>query len=139
MDTTNTKPMADLEQFDAVGQASKGHKFEVMDPAGNPYPTPFYFIVQGRQSAEVTKHYRRLVDEHMRKQQLASRRGKPAEPKTGDEIFEDNVSGAVVRLIGWEGVSNPFDREVARRAIRRNPHWIDQITEESDDLGNFTK
>lgn len=128
----------DLTAIDAVSDASTPYRFEVKDPAGKSYPTPLYFIVLGRQSNQVNDFYTKQVNEYISRNDLARKRGKTVEAKTAQQMREDNINGAAIRVVAWEGVRQTFDRDVLKAALMRNPHWIDQIIEESDDVGNFT-
>lgn len=128
----------DLDSFDAVAQCAQGHEFELKNMDGHT-GTGITLIVQGRHSTEVSKWNGALMRKLTTEAQMAQRKGKQPEPKTLDELQEQNIDGASVRVIGWKGVKQEFDRAKLKAALKRNPHWIDQIISESDDLGNFTK
>ncbi len=78
------------------------------------------------------------VNQVMREQVMAAKRGKPVDPRPLEELREQNIEGAAIRVVGWSGVKQEFSADLMRQALRRNPHWVDQIVRESDDLGNFT-
>lgn len=125
----------DIFAFDAVADAEAGFPCEIKNPDGS--DTGVVLILQGSHADEVTRWTARLANAMLRDQAMAAKRGKPADPKTVEELREQNVDGASLRVIGWRGVKQAFDRELLKSALRRNPHWIDQIIRESDDLGNF--
>ena len=129
----------DLDSLDAVADASNAYKLEMRDPAGNSYPTPIHFLIIGRQADAVNKFYAKHVNDYIQKREFARRRGKEPEPKSAEEVQQDSINGAAVRVIGWEGIKQAFDVDTLKRALRRNPQWVDQIVEASDELGNYTR
>lgn len=130
--------LVDITAFDAVAQCAAGHEFELKNMDGVT-GTGFFVTVQGRHSDEVTAWTARINRKAMQEAQLAARRGKVVEPKSLEEIKAQNIEGAAIRVIGWRGAKQSFDRDLLKAALKRNPHWIDQIVAESDELGNFTK
>lgn len=125
----------DITQFDAVTACEKGHQFELKSTDGS--ATGIKLTVLGRHADPVNKWVNKIINQSMRDQQMAARRGKTVEPKSLDELRDQNIEGACVRVIGWTGVKQTFDQDLLRSALKRNPHWVDQIIEESDNLGNF--
>ena len=128
----------DITSANAIAECEAGYWFHPKQIDGVT-DHDFEFCVQGRHSDEVTSWIGKLARQNAKDAQLAARRGKSPEMKTLDELKAQNVDGAVVRLIGWRGVKQEFDRDLARAALKKNPHWVDQITEESENLGNFKK
>lgn len=126
----------DITAFDAVTDCAKGYEFELMGADGVT-GTGIKLTVIGKHAEPVNKWISKVVTQSMREQQMAARRGKPVESKSLDELREQNIDGACVRVTGWSGVKQPFATDILRTALKRNPHWIDQIVEHSDDLGNF--
>ena len=132
---TNTTGI-DITEFDAVTACGKGHEFELVGLDGVT-GTGIKLTVIGKHSEPVTKWISTVVAKSMREQNMAARRGKPVEPKSMDELREQNIDGACVRVTGWSGVKQPFAQDLLRAALKRNPNWIDQVVEQSDELGNF--
>jgi hypothetical protein len=56
-----------------------------------------------------------------------------------DELREQNLESACIRVTGWEGVKQEFDVAILRTALKNNPHWQDQIFEASNEDANFMK
>jgi len=127
----------DITAFDSVGKSEQGQPLMLKHEDGIT-DTGITLIVLGRHADSVTKFTSRLMRDAMRDQQMAARRGKTVEPKTLEEVKEQNVSAAAVRVTGWDGVKQPYSEDLLKSALKRNPHWVDQIIEFSDDLGNFT-
>lgn len=130
-----TQEAIDITQFDAVTACEKGHSFELKGTDGN--GTGIALTVIGRHADPVNKWINKVVNQSIREQQMATRKGKTPEPKSLDDMRAQNIEGACVRVVGWSGVKQPFSVDLLRAALKRNPHWIEQIVEESDDLGNF--
>lgn len=137
-ETLNKTDALDITEFDAVAESEHGHEFELTGSDGVT-GTGIYLTVLGRHSDAVTKWTTATVNQFTREQQMAHRRGKAVEPKPIEEVREQNREGAAIRVTGWRNVKQPYSIELMKSALKRNPHWIDQIIEESDDLANFTK
>lgn len=128
----------DITEFDAVTDSENGYEFELKAVDGVT-GTGVFVTVQGKHSDEVTKWTASIINKMQREAQIAARKGKTVEPKSMDEMKEQNIEGAALRVTGWENVKQPFSRDLLKTALKRNPHWVEQIIEESDNLGNFTK
>lgn len=125
-----------IDEFDAVADSSRGFPTKMLGADGKT-ETGIVFFVLGKNSDPVTAWNRQLINGYIQKNEMAKRRGKPAEAKSAEQLLEDNINGAAVRVSGWEGVQQEFNQETLKRALRRNPHWVDQVVETSDDLGNY--
>lgn len=128
----------DITSFDAVKESEGGYEFELLHTDGVT-GTGVFVTVQGKHSDEVKKWNGALVSKMTREHQMAARKGKPVEPKTLDELDAQNIEGASIRVTGWRNVKQSFNRDTLKAALKRNPHWIEAIVKESDELGNFTK
>lgn len=137
MSEEQTSAGLDITSFDAVALSDRGVEIELL-AADGVSGTGVFVTVLGRNADAVRKHINAVIDKQTREAQYAARRGKQVEPKSMDEINAQNIESAAVRVTGWRNVRQSFDREILRNALRRNPHWVDQIIEASADLGNFT-
>lgn len=135
--TQDTTVMIDIDSFDAVRQSEGGYEIELKDPKGN--GTGVFVTIVGKHAEVVTRWTARLINEAQREAMYAQKSGKQMQPKPIEELRARNIEGAALRVIGWRNVKQPFTQERMRSALSRNPHWIDQIVEESDDVGNFMK
>lgn len=135
--TQDTSVMIDIDSFDAVRQSEGGYEIELKDPKGN--GTGVFVTIVGKHAEVVTRWTARLINEAQREAMYAQKSGKQMQPKPIEELRARNIEGAALRVIGWRNVKQPFTQERMRSALSRNPHWIDQIVEESDDVGNFMK
>lgn len=130
--------MIDITEFDSVKACEAGHEFELKGPDGVT-GTGVTLVVIGKHADPVNKWINQVVSASMLEQQIAARKGKQVAPKSLDELRDQNIEGALVRVIGWKGVKQDFSVDLLRAALKRNPHWVDQIIVESDELGNFSK
>lgn len=135
--SSNQKPV-DITAFDAVTESDNGCEIELLDTDGMT-GTGVHLTILGKNADAVVKWVTRLVNNNIREQQIAARKGKTVEAKGLDELRDQNIEGAAVRVTGWRNVTQPFTPELLKAVLLRNPHWINQIIEESDNLGNFTK
>lgn len=128
--------MIDIEAFDAVADSESGHDIE-MKQADGITGTGVYFTIIGRNADAVVKWISREVNKAAREQQMAERRGKTVDPTPLEEVKLKNMEGAAIRVTGWRNVQQAFSPELLRKVLTRNPHWVDQIIEASNDMGNF--
>jgi hypothetical protein len=128
----------DILSFDTVKLSEHDHEFELKHPDGVT-GTGIKLKVIGKHADVVTKFTDRLVNEQQRQAMLAHKSGKAMPPKPMEELRAQNIEAAALRVTGWSGVKQEFSQDTMRRALARNPHWIDQIIEESDTIGNFFK
>lgn len=128
----------DILSFDAVKLSEHDHEFELkhLDEVTG---TGIFLKVIGKHADVVTKFTDRLVNEQQRQAMLAHKSGKPMPPKPIEELRAQNIEAAALRVTGWSGVKQEFSQDILRRALARNPHWVDQIVKESDTVGNFFK
>jgi NAD(P)H-nitrite reductase large subunit len=128
----------DITSFNAVAESDAGHEFELKGTDGIT-GTGVYLTVIGKHADTVSKWITKLVNTSIREQQIAQRKGKQIDPKSLDEIKAQNIEGAILRVTGWRNVTQQFSKELLATVFAKNPHFVDQVIEESDNLGNFTK
>lgn len=127
--------LIDITEFDLVGACETGHSFELRNPEGS--VTGVSVTVLGAFAPEVVAWSAAVAEKFINEQRMAQRKGKSAKAKTQEELKAQNIDGAVVRVVGWSGVRQPYTPELLRAALNRNPHWVAQIVDESENLGNF--
>ena len=131
----------DLAQHNYTEIAEAGYKFELKLP-GTGEGTGVFITVRGDQSKTVKAFGRKKYAEFKLREQQAKRRGKEAEDMTLEEAEELSIESAVIRVLGWEGITEkgkdiPFTKENAER-IFKDFSWIkDQVLEEAGQLLNF--
>ena len=136
--TEQSNTTIDITAFDAVTECEHDYEFELKDKDGLAGTGVTLFIL-GKHADLVDKWINKVVNATIREQQMAARKGKPVDPKSLDELREQNIEGAVIRVTGWKNVKQAFNPDLLKAALKRNPHWVIQIVEESDNLGNFSR
>lgn len=129
--------LVDVLSFDAVKDAEIPTEVELKHDSGE--FTGLTLLVLGSKSDVVTKHAKQEFRKLQAKESQAKKRGKESEPMDIDELEEANIQSTLVRVVGWKGAKQEFDKELLRQAIKRNPHWIRQVLDASEDDANFTK
>lgn len=131
----------DLKNHNYTEIAEVGYKFELKLP-GTGEATGVFITVRGDQSKTVKAFARKKYAEFKLREQQAKRRGKDVEDMTLEEAEELSIESAVVRVIGWENITEngkdvPFTKENAER-IFKEYSWIkDAVVEEAGQLLNF--
>lgn len=130
----------DIVKQDFSSAAAFGHEFELKLPTGS--GSGAFLTVIGSQSSEVKQFAKRKFQEYQQRQQIAKRKGKEDDFSL-DEAEEMAVETALVRLIGWKGITEEgkevkFSKEKAREILKQHAWIRDQIMDESEDILNFT-
>jgi hypothetical protein len=127
----------DILSFNAVKESEQGYDLAMKTTDGQ--DTGVIFTIIGKYSDPVQKWTKRIFTEYQREVEIARRKNREPAPKSLDEMREQNVEGAMVRVIGFKNVKQEFSKEVLKEVLLNNPHWIDAIIDESDNAANFTK
>lgn len=127
----------DITAFNAVKEAEIAMTLSMKTTDGQ--DTGVVFLVLGRYAEPVQKWSKRIFAEYQRENDIAKRKGKEAASKSIDELREQNIEGAMVRVTGWQGVKQEYSKDILKLAFEANPHWVDAVIEESDNAANFTK
>lgn len=128
----------DITSFDAVAESDSGFEFELKHTDGIT-GTGVLFAVLGKHSNDVSLWLNKIVNDSIRERAVADRKNKSVEPKSFEDIKAQNLQGALLRVTGWKNVTQPFTKELLLEVLKKNPHFADQIIEQSDNMGNFTK
>ncbi|MDP3273447.1 hypothetical protein [Limnobacter sp.] len=127
----------ELLSFNAVEKSEEGywHEFQHKGKAAG-----FAFLVLGEHSTPVRAHLTERAKEMTRKQAQAAQKGQELafSLQMLDNIQDDSIESALVRVVNWRGIKGEFDREVVRQFMKQNPYVIADILAVSRDLGNFT-
>jgi hypothetical protein len=139
------KTSISLADLDAVKASETPFTFEYVKPNGDAsgimlqvlggnsdaVRTVAAEMINARRSREATKEMQR---------QRSGRNGAGKvdfDPVESDIAFGQRL--AAVRLVGWEGIQEPWTPENAATLCRSNSHLAAQVMEQSDDLANFMK
>jgi hypothetical protein len=127
----------DILSYSAIKDSEQGFDLVMKTPDGQDMEVIFTII--GKYAEPVQHWSKKIFAEWQRENDIAKRKGKEPESKTIDELRDQNIDGASVRVIGWKNVEQEFSKDILKQVLAQNPHWVDQIVEESDNAGNFTK
>lgn len=137
MDNQEKNPQEyDILGFDAVARSEQGREIELLCEDGLTGTGVFVTII-GKHAEAVSRWNAKLINEAQKEVALAQRTGKMSPPKPIEELRLRNIEGAALRVVAWRNVKQGFSQELMRASLARNPHWVDQIVEESDKVGNF--
>ena len=126
----------DILSFNAVAESEQGAKVALKHADGSDVGITLFVL--GRHADVVQKFTSKTFHKMQREEALAKKRGKDNILNI-EEMREQGLESAVIRVTGWEGVQQSFDVGILRDALKRNPHWQDQVLEASNDDSNFMK
>lgn len=129
--------MFDITSVSSVDRCANASPMDVQDMDGQ--DLGFQLMVLGAQAEAVQKYTNKIVNDEIIQSEIARKKGKPQKQRTMEDTINGNIEAALVRVTDWVGVKQKFDKETLREAIKKNPHWVNQIIEFSNDLRNFTK
>ena len=129
--------LIDITSFNAIKEAEQGFDFELKHPDGT--PTGAILTVLGSYSTVYQKFIKKIFNDNQREIEFAKRKGKEAPEKTIEDLQQQNLESALIRVVGWKNVKQEFSPELLREILNNNPHFVAQIIEESDNAANFTK
>lgn len=132
--------MFDIQKQDFSKSAEAGYSFDLKLPTGASSGAKLTII--GDLSPAVKAFQRRKFQEYQQRQAIAKRKGRDDEIDL-DEAEDVNIESALVRLIGWKGVTEngvevPFSKEKAAEVLRQHAWIRDAILVEAADVTNFT-
>jgi hypothetical protein len=133
-----------LSDLDVVSKCSNAFEFEYLTPSGD--KSGIFFSVLGANSDVVMAALAERINSDRNKEamrQLRASKSRPGNAPVEVTTFEDDVDAgkklAAVRLVGWRGIKEPFTPENALRLCYSNPLIAGQITEQSENLANFSQ
>jgi len=131
-----------LKSLDARAAADVPFEFEYILPSGE--GSGVFLSILGSQSKTVTEAVNRILNERRRMQEAAELAARTGGRKAASIIsVEDDIAFGVkmtaVRLVGWRGIAEPFDADLALELCEMNQDIANQINERSNDLANFMK
>jgi hypothetical protein len=137
-----TKAPISLKSLDARAASEVPFKFEYLLADGT--GSGVFLHVLGGQSKTVTEEVNRLMN--LRRsadavQAIAARTGgrKADSFVTVESDIEFGQRIAAVRLVGWDGITEPYDPDLALELCKSNTDISNQVAEKSSDMGNFMK
>lgn len=132
--TQKTISIADLN---ARKDAAQGHEIELKIP-GADKGLGVFFTILGEQAQVVEDFEVELADKRAQESLEAAQDGK-AKPRSTRQTLQDNRERAMVRVVGWRGLTETYSPELASTFLANNPDFVDQVLAESRKRGNFMK
>jgi hypothetical protein len=126
----------DILSFNAVKDSEQGFPLQMKNADGTDVNITFFVL--GRHADVVQKFSTKTFRKLQAEEAMAKKTGKDKIIDI-DELREQNLESACIRVTGWEGVKQEFDVAILRTALKNNPHWQDQIFEASNEDANFMK
>ena len=130
--------------FDIVKQdfsvtSEAGYTFNLILPTGEDSGAKLTVI--GELSKTVKAFARKSLNEFRQRQQIAKRKGKDEELSI-EELEDLAVEQALVRLVGWTGVTEngkevPFSKDKAREVLKAHSWIREAVMLEAEDVTNF--
>ena len=131
-----------LDKQNYSKSAGDGYTFNLVLPDGEESDAKLTVI--GELSSEVQNYSKKKYKELNLKLKQAEGKNKKYSPSL-EEMEDDAVEGALVRLVGWEGITEgdkdepvKFSKEKAEEILRQHSWIREQIYKESYDVANFT-
>lgn len=131
--------MFDIKAHDFSTAAADGFTFNLKLPTGADAGAKLTIL--GELSPTIKNYSRKRFAEYQQRQQMAKRKGKEDDMSL-EEAEEMAVENALVRLVGWEGITEDgkevkFSKEKAREILTAHSWIRDAIISESQDILNF--
>jgi hypothetical protein len=133
--------MLSLDDLDATKASEEAFEFEYILPDGS--GSGVFLQVLGGQSQRVIDETARLMNERRRKEAHIAAMSRGRRKNDAFTPVEDDIAFgqrlAAIRLAGWRGIKEKHTPELALKLCRSNQHLADQVSEVSEELGNFMK
>jgi len=133
--TKETKLLS-IDDFDLSTASDTPFDLEVLNTKG--VKTALTLQVLGSESEKVQEWTNRQANRIRTQATQKSVTGKE-KVRTAEEDDEYIIESAVVRIVGWSGLAEPFNKENATRLMARNVHARMQVLQASNELGNYSK
>lgn len=138
----------DLASLDTVEACNAGADVEILNPKTN-QPTGLTIRVLGRDSDTFRGLVKERANARHRREEMATRRGKPLPPRTVEEIEEENIDLLAKCTLGWKVNGSPlvslhgekleFNEVNVKRVYREYPTVVEQVNEAIGSLELFLK
>ncbi|HDR1187544.1 hypothetical protein [Pasteurella multocida] len=132
----------DLSTLDIRKASEETYRFEVLHPVTNEKTGAFIDVYSSQ--SDVVRKFANGLFRKLQKDDLESKRSRRPKLRDLDDIEQESINNAIVRVAGWENVewegkALEFNDENVSKVLNKCPWLCSQIVEHSDDLGNFLK
>ena len=129
--------MASISDLNLVSNLTTPFSFNYIDEKG--CDTGIVISVIGEQSEEVQEVLNRQINARRRSEANAKlKNGKPLVRTIEDDV-DFTIEYVACRIVGWEGIDEPWSPQNAILLCKTNPLIVEQVKEHSENLANFTK
>ena len=125
-----------LADLDLTSASEKAFEFEYLRTDGS--DTGVFLTVLGSQAPLVQAWVRKSLNRRRSQEAMAAKRGKEVD-RTVEDDEQFGVDAAAIRIVSWRGITEPYSPENALLLMANNSELRDQVFEESNNLGNFSK
>lgn len=130
----------DIDSFNTVAACEIGQELELLQPDGLTC-VGIYLTVLGAQADKVVQQQNLQAKKLIGAMKIAEKQNKESEltSRLVDTRIQNDIESCANRVTGWRNVTQPFSVDLMKSALARNPHWVKQINDFSESIGNFTK
>lgn len=125
--------MADLN---LKAKCAEGFTFPFLDDAGK--ETGVTFTVLGAHAPAVQKWCNSELNARRKQDAMQAKRGKDTDVRAIEDDIDFGVEFMAIRIVGWQGITEPYSPENALRLCVTNPLVVEQVKSASEALANFT-
>ena len=122
----------DLNEVDACNHAEE---MTFKDSLGE--DTDIKLMVLGAHADLVQADLNKQIDRIRRNEFKSKKQGKIAEPNPAADDIDSGIATVAKRIVGWSGIEDKFTPQNALRLCTQNPSCRGQVSEFSENLGNF--
>lgn len=135
--TTKEAKGFSIDDLDLVKASETSFSFEYINESTGK-GTGIFISVLGSQAPKVQEWIRKELNKRRAQEALLAKRGKDTERLVEDDE-EFAINAAAIRIVGWDGINQPYSHENALRLVTVNSEIRDQVFKASNELANFTK
>jgi thymidine kinase len=127
-----------LASLNVVKASDDAQKLDILDEESGK-ATGIVLSVIGSNSDKITKLVAKAVNGRRQAEELAKKKGKDVQPSKVEDDIEFAQELAAARIVGWEGIDEPFSPENALQLVTINPQIREQVMVFSDNASNYLK
>ena len=131
------KKTVSLTDLNLKTKCADGFTFPFLDDEGK--ETGIKFTVLGAHAPAVQKWVNGELNARRKLDAMQAKRGKDVDVRNIEDDIEFGVELMAIRIIGWEGITEPYSPENALQLCETNPLVVEQVKQASETLANFTR
>jgi hypothetical protein len=95
--------------------------------------------VLGGHAPAVQDWVNKALNDRRRAEAINAKRGRNSDIRSIEDDIDFGIEVIAIRIVGWEGITEPWSPENALLLCRTNPEILSQVREFSEEIANFTK